>query len=234
MEYKEKILFKFATRSRPTKAKNCIENIINLCQSDNFIILLSIDEDDETMKDFSYPNSNVLICKGLSKNKIDAINRDMDIVKDWQILINTSDDMEFQVKGFDNIIRNDFRGNYDKVLHYSDGKQHSKIMTMSIMGIDYYKRFNYIYHKDYQSLWCDVEATEVAWLLGKYEYKGDNNILFKHLHPSWGFCEYDEQYKKTESSELRQSDFDVFKNRKFNNYFLPSNLIINKQIYHNV
>ena len=230
----DKILFKLATRSRPQKAKNSIENIINLCQSDNYVILLSIDEDDVTMNDFDYSDDRVIICRGLSKNKIDAINRDIFRINDWQILINTSDDMKFEIKGFDTIIRQDFNKDFDKVIHYSDGKQHSNIMTMSIMGIDYYKRFNYIYHPDYQSLWSDVEATEVAWLLGKYQYQGDNKILFRHYHPSWGLSEYDEQYRKTESAELRNSDYAVFKYRKNNNYFLPNHLIINNPKYNNV
>lgn len=230
----EHILFKLATRSRPQKAKASIDNIINKCNSMNYTILVSIDEDDETMKDFDYKDDNVFIVKGTSKNKIDAINRDMDIFEGWKILINTSDDMVFQIKGFDDIIRQDFNGNYDKVLHYSDGNQHSNIMTMSIMGVDFYNRFKYIYHPDYKSLWCDVEATEVAWLLGKYEYMGDQKILFRHMHPAWGLGEYDEQYKKTESREFWDSDYKVFINRKLLFYDIPNHLIINKPKYYNV
>ena len=158
----------------------------------------------------------------------------MDIFEGWKILINTSDDMHFEIKGFDEIIRQDFKGNYDKVLHYSDGNQHGNLMTMSIMGSDYYNRFNYIYHPDYKSLWCDVEATEVAHLLGKYEYMGDSKILFRHLHPAWGLAEYDEQYRKTESEEFNKSDYSLFKYRRSEDYFLPKHLIINKPKYYNV
>ena len=227
----EHILFKLATRSRPQKAKKAIENIIMLCNSMNYTILVSIDEDDESMFGFSYPDDNVFIVRGTSKNKIDAINRDMDIFEGWDILINTSDDMVFEIKGFDNIIRQDFKGNYDQVLHYSDGNQHSNIMTMSIIGVDYYNRFNYIYHPDYKSLWCDCEATEVAHLLGKYEYMGDKKVLFTHRHPAWGLAEYDQQYLQTESKEFWNHDKELFQLRKSNNYFLPEHLIINKPKY---
>ncbi len=230
----EHILFKLATRSRPEKAKKAIQNIIMLCQSMNYTILVSIDEDDESMFGFSYPDDNVFIVRGTSKNKIDAINRDMDIFEGWDILINTSDDMEFQIKGFDNIIRQDFKGNFDQVLHYTDGNQHANIMTMSIMGFDYYNRFGYIYHPDYKSLWCDAEATEVAHLLGKYQYMGDSKVLFRHMHPAWGLADYDEQYRKTESQEMWQSDYHLFKYRKSENYFLEDHLIINKPKYHNI
>ena len=168
------------------------------------------------------------------KNKIDAINRDMDLFEGWDILINTSDDMHFEIKGFDEIIRQDFQNNYDQVIHYSDGNQHGNIMTLSIMGAEYYNRFKYIYHPDYKSLWCDVEATEVAHLLGKYKYMGDYKILFRHMHPAWGLSEYDEQYRKTESRELWNSDYGLFKYRKSEDYFLPKHLIINKHKYYNV
>ncbi len=230
----EHILFKLATRSRPQKAKKAIDNIIMNCNSMNYTILVSIDEDDESMFEFDYPDDNVFIVSGTSKNKIDAINRDMDIFEGWKILINTSDDMHFEIKGFDEIIRQDFNGNYDQVIHYSDGNQKSNIMTMSIIGSDYYNRFNYIYHPDYKSLWCDVEATEVAWMLSKYEYMGDLKVLFTHRHPAWGLAEYDEQYKKTESQELWDKDYRVFKERKARNYDIPDHLIINPPKYYNV
>lgn len=228
---KEHILFKLATRSRMQKAYNSIINIIEMCQSDNFTILLSCDFDDLSMKGFKFNDPRVVICYGTSKNKIDAINRDLDVIKDWDILINTSDDMVFTTKGFDNIIRQDFLGNLDQVLHYSDSNQKENIMTMSIMGKEYYERFNYIYHPDYKSLWCDAEATEVAVMLGKYRYMGDNKVLFRHMHPAWGLAESDEQYQKTESQQMWDADYKVILERKARNYDLPQHLIINPPKY---
>jgi hypothetical protein len=228
---KEHILFKLATRSRPEKARASINNIIENCKSNNFTILVSVDFDDDSMKNFSYVHSNVTIVYGISKSKIDAINRDLDIVKDWDILINTSDDMVFTNKGFDNIIRQDFEDNLDQFIHYSDGNQKENISTMSIMGKEYYERFNYIYHPDYKSLWCDAEATEVAVLLGKYRYMGDNKILFRHMHPAWGLAESDAQYQKTEAPEMWEHDYKVILERKARQYDLPQHLIINPPKY---
>lgn len=228
---KKHILFKLATRSRPEKARASINNIIDNCTSDNFTILVSADFDDDSMKNFSYVHSNVTIVYGISKSKIDAINRDLDIVKDWDILINTSDDMVFTNKGFDNIIRQDFEDNLDQFIHYSDGNQKENISTMSIMGKEYYERFNYIYHPDYKSLWCDAEATEVAVLLGKYRYMGDNKILFRHMHPAWGLAESDAQYQKTEAPEMWEHDYKVILERKARQYDLPQHLIINPPKY---
>jgi enamine deaminase RidA (YjgF/YER057c/UK114 family) len=54
----------------------------------------------------------ILLVYGTSKNKVDAINRDMDAFSKphWDILVNMSDDMEFTYKGFDIDIRKEFYG----------------------------------------------------------------------------------------------------------------------------
>jgi len=104
-------------------------------------------------------------------------------------------------------------------------------MTMSIIGRKYYKGDGYIYNPEYQSLWCDVEATEVAHMRGKYKYMGDDIILFAHHHPAWGFCLHDEQYRKTESPYYWQKDRQVIENNRAKNYGLKENEIINQFKY---
>lgn len=186
-----KILFKFATRSQPDKFFAGLHNIIdNLSNRINYEILVSADKNDKTMYNRSTlnliavfeKNYNVKVVWGKSKNKIDAINRDIELVKDWDILVNFSDDMEFQKEGFDNVIRNKFNNHFpdfDGCLHFNDGYR-KDIITLSILGRKYYERFNYIYHPSYISVWCDNEQTEVAKLLNKYVYFDD--VIFKHQH----------------------------------------------------
>lgn len=236
------ILFKLATRSRREKAMSSIRNIIENCNSDDYMILVSVDYDDPTMVDFhaEFDDWHVKVIYGTSKNKIDAVNRDINpfssdearrLKIDWDILVNTSDDMVFTTKGFDDIIRQDFGDNLDQVLHYNDGNQKDNVCTMSIMGREYYDRFGYIYHPDYKSLWCDVEATEVAYMLGKYRYMGDDKILFRHMHPAWGLTDWDEQYRKTEDKSMWDHDRRVIDERRSRSYDLPEHLIINQLKY---
>lgn len=237
-----RILFKLATRSRRLKATNAIRNIIDNCASDNYLILVSVDRDDVEMQSFTYDNLNVVIVYGTSENKIHAVNRDIELIKDWDILVNTSDDMLFTVKGFDEFIRDQFKvceftdmetdsPNLDQFIHYNDGNQKANVCTMSIMGREYYNRFGYVYHPDYKSLWCDVEATEVAHMIGKYKYMGDDKVLFRHLHPAWGLAEWDEQYRKTEDKSMWDHDKQVIDRRREMNYELPEHLIINQFKY---
>lgn len=213
------ILYKFASRSRPAKLLNCLQNIKSLAK-EKYMVLVTLDYDDDLCNDIAFrhrltEHKNVFFVFGYSKNKIDAINRDIELFpREWDVLINMSDDMFFYKEGFDTEIREAFGGDYDQFIHWDDGNQRDSVCTMSIMGKDYFDRFGYIYHPDYESLWCDCEATEVAKELGKYKYMGDGNILFKHLHPSFGLGQYDEQYRRTEAHALRSKDEQVYLQRK--------------------
>jgi hypothetical protein len=214
-----KILYKLATRSRREKAIIAIENIINFNPKGGFAILVSIDTDDESMKDFQYDSKDVIVMQGLSKNKIDAINRDMDkidVIFDWDILVNFSDDMEITSMEFPNVLRSVFDTNLDFFLHLPDGHQNDRIPTMSIMGKKYYQRFNFIYHPSYQSVWCDNEAMEVAKMLDKWIYLPQH--LFTHNHPVHFGIAFDEQYQKTESPLVHSADHQNFERRKKMNF----------------
>lgn len=215
-----RILFKYTSRSRPDLFDRGVASIFNNCNSSNFIIFCSLDEDDPTLPEYkaklaTYSKDHVKVVYGTSKNKIDAINRDInDHTGNWDIIINMSDDMVFIEYGFDEVIRQAFDNDLDQFIHFSDGSQLSNLCTMTIEGKDYYRRFNYIYHPSYISLWCDLEAQDVAKKLGKYKYMGDDVQILKHLHPANGLAEYDEQYKKTESKNLWNADQETYNSRK--------------------
>ena len=175
-----------------------MDSIINNCTSENYQILVSYDEDDATMdgiEELYKGNSKVVFCKGTSTSKINAINRDLNVINDWDILVNMSDDMIFTQNGFDAFIRGGF-DDLDQCLHFPDGNT-KNLITMSILGRRYFERFGYIYHPDYVSLFCDNEQMEVAQMLGCYKYIEKD--IFNHLHPSYGKAANDEQYNHTES-----------------------------------
>jgi hypothetical protein len=212
-----KILFKYTTRSRPELFKRGMDSIIDNCVSENYQILVSVDENDTTMfgmEEQYKNNSKVVFCKGVNNNKIFAINRDMNVITDWDILVNMSDDMVFTQRGFDAHIRGEF-DNLDQCLHFPDGNRND-LMTMSIFGRNYYERFGYIYHPDYISLYCDNEAMEVAKILGCYKYV--NKEIFHHLHPAYGKAKLDTQYTHTES--FSNADLTTYLKRRNANFGL--------------
>jgi len=226
-----KILFKYASRSRNEKFFEGLDNILNnLNDLNNFCILCSLDADDETMNNQQsikriteyvkkYP-ANIVVKFGKSKNKIDAINRDVNDFKErfnFDILVNFSDDMQFIVQSFDKTIREKFYiayPNLDGNIYFNDGFVGDAISTMSIIGRKYYDKFNYIYHPSYHSLWCDNEYTMVAKTEKKIVYFDEK--IYIHNHPAniGGFI--DSQLMKTES--FNEIDRDNFNKRLTNNF----------------
>jgi hypothetical protein len=220
------ILYKLATRSRPERFAETLNSITTNSNSSNYLVLASIDEDDESMQKYiedkelglGYPHPNVVVVNGTSKNKIDAINRDIDKVISewnikWDILVNISDDMLITSNEFDVVVRSAFAETTDLFLHLPDGHQNEAVPTMSIMGLDYYKRFGYIYHPSYESVWCDCEAMDVAKILNKHLYI--NLKLFTHNHPAFvGRHLWDAQYERTESQAAHSKDCLNYNERK--------------------
>lgn len=217
-----KILFKYTTRSRRSNFLRGYDSILNkIANREDYHILISVDKDDQSMSPLPVLDGNYTFVVGNSKNKIDAINRDLnEFDYDWDILINMSDDMIFTKKGFDDIIRAEFYNDFNQYLHFNDGNQKSNVCTMHIVGRNYYDRFKYIYHPDYISLWCDVENDIVAKQLGCYKYMGDNIKLFRHLHPAWGLAPQDALSIKTEDRALWVADEITFNKRKIKNFGL--------------
>jgi hypothetical protein len=68
----------------------------------------------------------------------------------------------------------------DGALHYSDGYQKNKLITLSILGRKLYDYFGYIYHPDYKSLYCDNEFTQEVYRLDKVKYI--DHVIIKHEH----------------------------------------------------
>ena len=219
------LLIKFPSRSRPSKFLETIENITELIGMNDYVIQATLDSDDESMNNHDVKVKmskchNLVYIFGDSKSKCAAINRDMDLeIFEWKVCILMSDDMRFSEYGFGKNILVDMKTNfpnYDGVLHYPDSHQKDKLITLSIFGINYYRRFNYIYHPDYKNVYADNEFTRVAKSLGKYKFLPRQ--IFDHYHPVWGMSEWDEQYRAQNNSQTYSDDMMVFRKREQLNF----------------
>lgn len=229
MNWKEaKIVFIYPSRSRPLKFRQGLDSIINnLSRKDLAHVYVTVDEDDPTLPDYRNEAQNVAgvpitIFPGTSKNKIDAVSRDLHRIKEpYQVRVCMSDDMRFKVKGFDDIIRKDFETFFpdgDGCLHYPDQNQGEGCMTLDVVDKIYQDRFGYIYFRGYESVECDLENQDVAKMLGRYKFI--ENRIFDHLHPSFGQTSYDAQYNRTEDSAVHDRDKATRRERIKNNYGL--------------
>ena len=189
----------------------------------NVKFLISIDEDDiemnnDDVKEIIKSFKNTELVVGLSNSKIHAVNRDMDLVSDWDIVLLASDDMIPQIKGYDDIIINKMKEFYpdtDGVLWFNDGYQGEKLNTLCILGKKYYNRFGYIYYPEYKSTWCDNEFMDVANILGKQKYF--NEVIIKHEHPDWGHGNRDSIHEINQNNlSFDMSLFNKRKNLNFN------------------
>lgn len=233
-----KILWKLTSRSRPAKMFRSIDNIRAVCKEKDPWIIVSMDESDESCNNSTVRNlfkylPNVFPVYGVSKNKIDAINRDIP-PDGWDIIVGTSDDVEFLYHA-DETIKSDVVLAYfkqhesvikkaldleddseiknaenDFVIWYPDGAPHGRILTVPIMTRKYYNLFKYLYNPVYTSLFCDEEAIAVGEKLGKIYYSKEQILI--HNHPANGKADWDAQYRYTDS--FYHSDQKIFNERK--------------------
>lgn len=219
-----RIGFIFASRNRPKKFYDCLDNIRAMSQSDNFFVWAKLDENDPCADDYrrrliDYPELTVKW--GLSESKINAINRGCEDLPECDILIIQSDDIFWEVWGFDNEIREAFKTNFPKLdgtIHYPESHALDRTIIVSILGINLYKQLGYLYHPSYISIYADNDFTEMTRLMGKYHFISKR--IFEHRHPIWKLAEWNEQYKRTESPEFYEKDKQTFLKRKAENFGL--------------
>jgi len=194
-------LFKFPSRNRPDRFFKSLDSLINnISDKDYFHVSCTLDTDDLVMNNpetieriLSYPNTSIEW--GYSKSKIHAVNRSMPDIE-WDILFVHSDDMIFNIFGFDVMVGVDMMNHFPDgfgLLHYPDQDAKEHLATMYIAGRKWWEfRNKNIYHPSYKSLWCDNEEMLVAQKQGKYKYCGYQ--INVHLNPAYGHLPKDEMF----------------------------------------
>ncbi len=210
------ILFKYTSRSRRDFFFRGLDSIVNnLSDKENYWVQCTFDLSDSAMCDDevitrlnTYKNLSYYF--GVSENKIDAINKNLDKLPPFHILVNFSDDQMFLIPGFDDIIREDFKeaGGFDWFIHYPDSHVKERLATMSIMGVDYFKRDGYIYHPKFRNVYSDNYAQDLAIHRGRYKFV--NKPIQDHYHPAWGTGPKDDQYALSENPEAYAYDHAIY------------------------
>lgn len=219
------ILFKYPSRERPERFFEGMDSIYrNLSDLDNFHISCTLDDNDASMNNpevieriASYKNTS--IAWGKSESKIHAFNRDMPDY-DFDILVAMSDDIRFNIFGFDEMLRVDMNflfPIFDGLLHYNDQDAKEALAVLYVAGRKWWEyRNKNIYSPAYRGFWCDNEEMEVAKILKKYHYCGYQ--ILDHLCPGWGRAPKDEMYLRQDADW--GPDQQVFNDRKLINFGL--------------
>lgn len=219
-----KLLIKYASRHRPGKFLQAMNNILTTVVDPAFQIIVSIDSDDEKMIQIANNNqfqNTQFYINDNQGGKVGAINANIPLTG-WDWLVNMSDDMQFIVKGWDVRMRESIKavwGNStDFFANFNDGFQGPKLCTMSVIGFEYWCRTFFIYKPCYRSLSCDAEEFYVAQMLKRYHYFPE--LLYKHVHPA--------NVKGVKSDELYVAN-ELFQKQDTETYFKR----LNKNFYVN-
>lgn len=183
-----RLLINFATRGRYEKCIQALKSMLDTIHTNNYQVILTVDDDDEQM---ALPKTKwleeykqITVVRGTSESKVHAINRGMAHAREWDWMINFSDDMNFICQSWDRnmweLIEKQWGGSLDFFAHFNDGYAADKLPTMSVMGREYYNRDGYVYHPSYKSFSCDAEAMYVAMMRGKHHYFPQ--VFFHHNH----------------------------------------------------
>jgi hypothetical protein len=132
----------------------------------------------ESIKDFCKTHG-VEVHKGNSRNKIEAINRDIDKTDyEWDVVVVVSDDFEPTRKGWDTAIDKELP-HTDAALWWNDGR-HRRICTLPMIGRKAYKATlnGVIYDPDFATVYCDNWQTDLLQKAGKLKFVDD--VLFVH------------------------------------------------------
>ena len=227
------ILVKWPTRGRPDRFIANLRQWRRLESGRHQVrYLISIDQDDALMtapamqRQLTELNALVRIGPG-GRSKVAACNSDTSEYLsesgfDAQTLILASDDMHPMLGGWDDVIAAKMLQCFpamDGALHFNDGYLGgSRLVTMSIVGINLYRRLGSFYHHEYRSFFCDDEFTKLVRLRHKYVY--DSRVLFEHRHVG---LTPDELFRRNEQSWLH--DQQLYQRRLAADFYEPRPLL---------
>jgi hypothetical protein len=202
-----KLTYNFACRERPEKLFKCLENITSLARHEDYEIICTLDVDDSTIcnpevRDRIAQYSKVKSYFGISKSKIDAINKNICFAT-GDIILNHSDDMVFIKEGYDLDILEAFNG-FKGLVHFPDQKVGKKLITYAMMHRDYLDLDGWIYNPEFDSVYADNFQQDLAKRRNKYKFV-DKRIL-DHRHNRWGYGKPDALLQKTESADVYKKD----------------------------
>jgi hypothetical protein len=215
------ILIKFPSRGRPDKFKETLNHYISKKSNKNKVnFICSFDLDDPLMNNESIHNYLNQYCGflkyyyGNSNNKIEAINANMDMSSDFDVLMLAADDLYPMIHDYDEMISKDilqYHPDMDGVLHYMNPSWEERLDIGCIMTKKYYDRFGFIYNPTYKSIYCDNEYMEIAKILNRHKYIPTQIFIHDYVisdptaNKNWIFNNEDENN---------------FNHRKQNNFFL--------------
>jgi len=220
-----KLIVKFPSRNRPAKFRDILDNYTSRISGKHEVrFVISMDTDDETMNNDEIKNYleslrdsgiDLVYYYGDSKTKVEACNADLAGEKGDVIML-ISDDMVLQQDNYDDIILSDFAKhlpNFDGGIKYHDGLRDDALMTLPVIGWNFYEKLGYIYNPEYTSVFCDTEQTSVLMILNKLVVS--ETCIAKH---DWTPQPFDELHARNENAQMYDKDGHIFYKNRLTNF----------------
>lgn len=183
-----KLLLKYPSRERPELFEKTVREWTRLAdEPDRFQWLVSLDADDPSLPIYrsKCDGFDIEPIVGVSRNKIDATNRDLDAVRalEWDVLILVSDDMRPVKQGWDTIVRNEMTV-LDMALWFVDGRR-ADLCTLSMFGRPIFEQMKCVYHPEFETVYSDnyfqfvmehqAKMKRVSMPVFEHQWKVENN-----------------------------------------------------------
>ncbi len=190
----QNLLIKYACRSRPESLFKIITSVFNHAKDHEHIrLLISIDKDDTMI----YNKVTLLRLKYLLKrfpislyfgdhtDKVDSINRDIDRVKDWDLLLHITDFTPITRDRFDTIIKRSCSKRRVTLLpsaNHINNKHH----YIPVVGRHFYDHYTYVYNPLLNANFC---LDELSLRASKDDALKviDHPPVHLYLHPRFGY-----------------------------------------------
>ena len=213
----KRLLIRMPTRSRPEQALEVL-TLYRAMAGIPVTIEVIIDEDDESMMAAPVLQRlaalGCIVTVGAHKTKVEACNGGK--VDDWDILLLASDDMCPVANGYARRIVEEMERAWphlDGALYFFDGVR-KDLVTLPIFGRRFYDLFGVVYNKEYKSLWCDTEQTELWAQMGRLACVEE--MIIEHRHHVWGKADNDALYARNDA--LFQADKAVYEARRVRHF----------------
>jgi hypothetical protein len=219
-----KITILHPSRSRPQQAAKTAKAWLSSAKDiENVDYLICVDEDERHWHEYDELTDklNISVCTNANKSAIEAINYGASLLDEYDLLIVVSDDFNTPPYHWDEALRTALAGKSDYLVKTNDGLQ-PWIITLPIMDRVYYERFGYVYHPDYQHMFCDTEMTHVGHMLGKVI---ELPIVIKHNHYAAGLSKKDAINEKNDATWNQGEK--VYLDNLMRNFDIPDNEIVN-------
>jgi hypothetical protein len=212
-----RLLIKFPTRNRPEKFKAALGRYIAFLSGRHEArFVITLDEDDPSMNNEAIRDwlderarvADLVYHYGKSKTKIQAVNADLEGEK-GDVLLVASDDMIPVRRRYDAIVFKAFARffpDFDGAIRFWDGQRPKSdpLMTLAVIGFPLYRRFGYIYHPDYASVYADNEQTDLCLRMKRLAFSPV--CIIRH---EWTHEAFDDLHARNESEETYRIDREV-------------------------